>query len=154
TAITALALLAALVSGAAAAWLVLLAAVAAETGYLALLHHHRRVLAEREFAALLHQPEGESFAWADLDHLPADPDLEKAIEMPSPAGSQTWALLRFLLANLAGWALSPVVFVAPLLLGKPPQDPAGQRWLATLQSAQERLRERSFRTLAISAATT
>ena len=55
---------------------------------------------------------------------------------------------------MAGWALSPVVFVLTLLLGETPGDPTGQRWLSNLQTAQGRLREQSLRTLAISAATT
>ena len=104
-------------------------------------------------------------AWRELGlppvlsaQLPSDrPQARSArsATMPLPqTGSQTWALTRFGLSNLAGWALSPLVFALTVILGKTPQDTAGQRWLANLQAAQTRLRDQSLRTLAITAATT
>ena len=70
-----------------------------------------------------------------------------ATELVGRFVSKLLALPVFVLANMAGWALSPVVFVMTLLLGKTPQDTTGQRWLANMQAAQERLREQSLRTL-------
>ena len=153
SALTASTLLAALISGATAAWFVLLLVVATGAAYLLLLHHVRRVLAEREFAALLRQGGAEDLGWDGLKLPCAGADLDAAVPVAPGRATQTWALVRFMLANMAGWALSPVVFMTTLLLGKTPQDTTGQRWLANLQAAQERLREQSLRTLAISATT-
>ena len=130
--------------------------MAVETGYLALLHHHRRVLAEREFATLLRQPGGDVFLWGGLEQLPADPALDSARgRAVYRDGSQTWALLRFVLANVAGWALSPVVFVATAAAR---QDASGHDRPALARQPAKRPRNAcgssSFRTLAISAATT
>jgi LysM repeat protein len=58
------------------------------------------------------------------------------------------------LSNAAGWALAPIVFMLTLLLREVPRDATGQRWLANLRAAQDRLRDGSMRTLAISAAAT
>ncbi len=62
--------------------------------------------------------------------------------------------MRFILAYAAGWALSPVVFALSLLVREMPRDATSQRWLANLQSVQERLRDQSLRTIVVSAATT
>ncbi len=153
TALTAGTLLAALFSGATAAWWVLLLVVATWAAYLLLLHHVRRVLAEREFAALLGPGGAEDPGWEGLKLPYTGADFAAAVPVAPGRAAQTWALARFVLANIAGWALSPVVFFTALLLGKTPQDTTGQRWLANLQAAQERLREQSLRTLAISATT-
>ncbi len=153
TALTAGTLLAALFSGATAAWWVLLLVLATWAAYLLLLHHVRRVLAEREFAALLGPGGAEDPGWEGLELPYTGADFAAAVPVAPGRAAQTWALARFVLANIAGWALSPVVFFTALLLGKTPQDTTGQRWLANLQAAQERLREQSLRTLAISATT-
>jgi cell wall-associated NlpC family hydrolase len=153
-ALTAVALVAAIGSGSTAAWWALLAVVAAGSGYLGLLHHVRRVKAEREFAALFGPSDLDLLGWPGVTAPDPAPSRESQPLRTGRTGSQTWALGRFVLANLAGWALSPVVFALTLLLGERPRDTTGQRWLSNLQSAQDRLREQSLRTLAISAATT
>ena len=125
--------------------------VLAGSGYLAILHRDRCRATEREFAAVLGPND------ADLSILFGGHQVRPATtptRQPTGPGHQTWGLVRFLLANLAGWALSPLVFALTLLLRQTPQDATGQRWLANLQAAQTRLRDQSWRTLAISAATT
>jgi LysM repeat protein len=150
-ALASLALVAAIGTGGAAAWWVLLAVVAAGSGYLYLLHRSRRVTAERHFAQL-RDPHADPFGLpmaARSVTKPASPSL-----FSETWTSQTWALARFVLSNAAGWALAPVVFILTLLLREVPRDANGQRWLANLRAAQDRLRDGSIRTLAISAATT
>jgi peptidoglycan DL-endopeptidase LytE len=147
----AVALVVAFGSGSSAAWWVLLATVVVGLAYAGLLHHVRQVAAEREFAALLSPPEGDPF-WGTSELRPSPaPALAAVGETDGP---QAWSLLRFTASNLAGWALSPIVFALTLLLGETPRDTAGQRWLANLRGAQTRLRDQSMRTIAISAATT
>ena len=154
-ALTSLSAVAAVGYGAAAAWWSVLGLLLAGSAYLGLLHRVRRVMAEREFAALLQAPSFDSFSGPDLWAPSARVTTGLDATVPrARAASQTWALARFVVANLAGWALSPIVFVLTLVLGETPKDHSGQRWLANLQTAQERLREQSLRTLAISAATT
>jgi len=155
--LTGIALAAAISSGSTAAWWALLATVGVGSGYLALLHHIRRVMAEREFAALLGPVEVDLSSWRDERLQPVASAAEPAARWPhgsSGTRSQAFAFTRFALANLAGWALSPLVFALTLLLGRTPRDTTGQRWLANLSAAQVHLREQSMRTLAISAATT
>ena len=160
--LTGIALVAAVGSGATAAWWAVLVTVSVGSGYLALLHHIRRVMARREFAALFAPTEVDLSSWRELRLPPVTPEQQPSAAQPSRqlarrpprTGSGAWALARFVLANVAGWALSPLVFALTLLLGKTPRDTTGQRWLANLQAAQTSLREQSLRTLAISAATT
>ncbi len=149
--LTGIALIAAVGSGVAAAWWALLAMIAVGAGYLLLLHHVRQVRAEEEFANLLGEPHPDPFA--ALAARPARPRSDTPV-VARRAPSQTWSLVKFVLASAAGWALAPVVFGLTLLLGETPRDATGQRWLANLRGAQERLRDGSMRTLAISAATT
>ena len=146
--LTGIAVVAAIGSGVAAAWWAVLAVIAVGAGYLLLLHHVRRVRAEQEFANLLGEPHPDPFA-----ALSVRPRLD-APPAPARPPSQTWSLAKFVLASAAGWALAPVVFGLTLLLGETPRDATGQRWLANLRGAQDRLRDGSMRTLAISAATT
>ena len=110
TALTAGTLLAALFSGATAAWWVLLLVLATWAAYLLLLHHVRRVLAEREFAALLGPGGAEDPGWEGLELPYTGADFAAAVPVTPGRAAQTWALARFVLANIAGWALSPVVF--------------------------------------------
>lgn len=148
-------------SGATAAWYALAATVVAVVAYLLLLHRARRIAAELEFAELL-GPFGEVRSLEDIADLSVFPEAARepgAIPTalstaPQAGGQQAWALTRFAFAYVAGWALSPVVFALSLLCGETPKDTTSQRWLANLESAQERLREQSLRTLAVSAATT
>ena len=153
-ALTAVALVAAIGSGAAAAWWAFLAVVVAGSGYLGLLHHVRRVMAEREFAARFGQEDPDLIGWLGAPRPGDAASVAPVAVRGMKAGSQTWALGQFVLANLAGWVLSPLVFALTLLLGETPRDTTGQRWLSNLRTAQGRLREQSLRTLAISAATT
>ena len=148
TGLTAVAFVAAVGSGGAAAWWALLAMVLATSGYLLLLHHVRQVMAEREFASLLGEPHPDPFEG------PARRSSRPSAAVEPRPHSQTWAMARFALADLAGWALTPVVFALTLVLGETPRDATGRRWIANLRSAQEHLRDHSMRTLAISAATT
>ncbi len=141
------ALLAAVASGVPAAWWAVAAVLVAGCCYLCSLHHVRRSKVEREFAALLRDPHPDPFEY----HAPTAAGLRS---VDSPGQSQTWALVRFMFANVAGWALSPLVFALTLLLRDTPRDATGQRWLANLHHAQERLRDQSMRAVAISAATT
>ncbi|MGH9055878.1 MAG: LysM peptidoglycan-binding domain-containing protein [Acidimicrobiales bacterium] len=152
-AMAAVAGLAALGSGSDAAWWALLAVVAAGSAYLSLLHHVRRTAAERGFGRLLGDTGPDVGAWTDLALSAAGSEILHYERAPG-AGRQAWAVARFVIANLAGWAISPVVFTLTLLIGETPRDTTGQRWLANLQAAQEHLRDQSLRTIAVSAATT
>ena len=158
-ALVAISAVAVLGSGAAAAWYALAASLAAAVVYMSLLHRARRIAAEMEFSRVL----GASFDQirslddiADMSVMIAtgyepSPVLRAAAQ---PGAQQAWALTRFAFAYVAGWALSPVVFALSLICGETPKDTTSQRWLANLEAAQERLREQSLRTLAVSAATT
>ena len=146
-AMTGLALVAAVGSGGPVAWWALLAVVMTGSGYLFLLHRLRRVTTEREFARF-GDPHPDPFGPA----VASWPTTGGTARRRQP--SQTWAVARFILANLAGWALAPIVFGLTLLLGENPRDATGQRWLANLRAVQDRLQDGSMRTLAISAATT
>ncbi len=148
TGLTGVAFVAAVGSGGAAAWWAFLAMLLATSGYFLLLHHVRQVMAEREFASLLDEPHPDPFEGQTARPSPGAADVD------GHPRSQAWAMARFAVADLAGWALTPVVFALTLVLGETPRDATGRRWVANLRSAQEHLRDHSMRTLAISAATT
>jgi LysM repeat protein len=151
SALTAIALLAAIGTGSALAWGALALMIVIGATYLGLLHRMRRIAAEREFADFLKPVDVDLTTLFDAH--PAVSEDEIVTVTPS-GGSQVWAVARFALANLAGWALSPIVFALTLLLRETPRDTTGQHWLVNLQVAQQRLREQSLRTIAITAATT
>jgi peptidoglycan endopeptidase LytE len=154
-AVTAIALLAAMGSSSKAAWSVAVGTLLVGGIYLVLLHRLRRVAAEREFAVLLERADLDLAAWTDLRVDTLDSATTEAAGLRrSATATEAWALARFALASLAGWALAPAVFALTLLAHEKPRDATGQRWLATLEATQERLRQQSMRTLAISAATT
>jgi peptidoglycan endopeptidase LytE len=154
-ALTVVALLAAFGSGSAAAWWAAAGLLAAATAYLLLLHHVRRAAAEHEFAELRGSADLDLATWTDVRVGVADEAASAPARPVRPAAvAEAWAVARFTVANLAGWALSPVVFLLSLLAHEQPRDAAGQRWLAAIEATQQRLRDRSMRTLAISAATT
>lgn len=149
----------ALGTGSAAAWAVLAAVLALTVAYGALLRRSRRLAAEREFSVAMEPTARFLDELADLTVLPesgigADP-AEVVVALDSvPAWRQVLALVRFVVSCIAGWALAPLVFAFTLLVGRTPRDTTGQRWLANLQVAQQRLKEQSVRTLVVSAATT
>ena len=155
--LAAIALLAAIESGAATAWWVALCIIALGCAYLALVRRLGRVRIEREFAAMFDSSSVDLSRWSDVrlasspSHRAQGPTTSSE---PMRIMRELWALARFGLANLAGWLLAPVVFALTLLLGETPQDSTGQRWLANIKAAQARLADQSLRTLAISAATT
>lgn len=158
-ALVAISAVAVLGSGATAAWYALGISVAAVVAYMALLHRARRIAAEMEFSQILGAAFGQVRSLDDIADLSvvAETGCEPAPVVRAAAHSgtqQAWALTRFAFAYVAGWALSPVVFALSLLCGETPKDTTSQRWLANLEAAQERLREQSLRTLAVSAATT
>ncbi|HET6917425.1 MAG TPA: LysM peptidoglycan-binding domain-containing protein [Acidimicrobiales bacterium] len=148
-------------SGATAAWAALASVIVVSTVYMGLLHRVRRIAAEREFTQLLGPDFADVNSLADItgaltfvDRLP----VEEAVPLP-PVGSvstarQAWAVGRFALAYVAGWALSPLVFALTVIAGETPKDTTGKRWLANLEAAQARLQEQSWKTIAVSAATT
>lgn len=148
-------------SGATAAWAALVLVIAASTTYMGLLHRARRIAAEREFTQLLGANFDDVNSLADItgalacaDRAPVD---EMALLPPSGSAStarHAGALARFALAYVAGWALSPLVFALTVIAGETPKDTTGKRWLANLEAAQTRLQEQSWKTLAVSAATT
>lgn len=149
--LTALAAVVAVGTGAVLAWLAVVAAVLVGATYLGLLHRLGRMAAEREFADFL-SPDELDVATI-FGSVAVASDTEVAPQL-APPQSETWALVRFAVANLAGWALAPLVFALTLLMRQTPRDATGQRWLANLKAVQERLHDQSLRTLAISAATT
>jgi len=151
-ALTAVAAVAAVGSGSRTAWWAVAGLIAVSAIYLGLLHRSRRRATEREFGSwaepvsnvvglLTDTPLGDEDRWSDGS-------------LTDRTTYKPWAAVRFMLACAAGWALSPVVFMLTLLSRETPRDATSQRWLANLQSAQERLREQSLRTIAVSAATT
>ena len=160
-ALLAVAAVAVLGSGAPAAWAALVVVIAASTTYMGLLHRARRIAAEREFTQLLGPTFADVNSLADITGALTHTDpiaLDEAVLLP-PASSvsttrQAWALGRFALAYVAGWALSPLVFALTVIAGETPKDTAGKRWLANLEAAQARLQEQSWKTIAVSAATT
>ena len=155
-AVVALTALAAGGSGSAAAWWAVAGVLCLGAGYVAVLHHVRGTAAEREFGALLGSCGGSRDIWGGLSpavsSLDADRD-DRAALIPAGAGRQVLALTKFVLADLAGWALSPLVFGLTLLLRETPRDSTGQRWLANLEAAQQRLKATSARALVVSATT-
>ena len=117
----------------AAAWWALLAMVLAGSGYLLLApscppgdgRARVRLLLGEPTRILI--PSRGAPAWRRPERRPVrEPRPDRR---PGP-----WS--RFALANLAGWALTPVVFALTLVLGETPRDATGQRWLANLRSAQ------------------
>ena len=160
SALAAIATAAAWTSGTAAAWWAVVGLVILVGGYLAMLHRDRRIRAEREFGRLFAPGTGDLTALKGAG-IPLSPRSEVGgaapvtfRSHPHVAGGQAWAFVRFALACGAGWALSPVVFMLGLLAREMPRDTTSQRWLTHLEAAQERLRDQSLRTLAVSAATT
>ncbi|HLI53880.1 MAG TPA: LysM peptidoglycan-binding domain-containing protein, partial [Acidimicrobiales bacterium] len=159
TALNVGAALGALGTGSAVAWAVLVLTLAAFAAYGGLLHRARLLAAAREFTLTSASASGPAFDdLADLvAGLSADSSPLEAVPATAgrvPAWRQALDLARFMVCDAAGWALAPVVFALTLLVGKTPRDTTGQRWLANLQAAQERLRDQSMRTLVVSAATT
>lgn len=147
---------AALGSGSISVWAAFLFVLAAGACYLGLLHRMRAIAAEREFSSVLGSSLDDLMTLSDIPLVAAAPDdhpVPIRIEEAS-ALKQALAVAHFVLASLAGWALSPLVFALTLLIGETPKDSTGQRWLAALQAAQLRLKEQSLRTIAVSAATT
>ncbi|MDE3206471.1 MAG: LysM peptidoglycan-binding domain-containing protein [Acidobacteriota bacterium] len=148
-----------------AAWAVFAVAVVVTGSYLALLQRSRRRAVERAFAPAPGDgpvPLDELAFLADIS--PLHPETQGSYPEPAarrmvavdavPAWRQTLALLRFMASYAAGWALAPLVFALTVAVGRTPKDTAGQRWLATLQSTQLRLKDQSMRTLMVSAAAT
>ena len=159
-ALAAAAMVAAWTSGTAAAWWAVVGLVALFGGYLVMLHRGRRIRAEREFGRLFAPGTGDLTALVGAG-VPLSNRSERGVAAPvavvlrtHSAAGQTWAFVRFALACGAGWALSPVVFILGLLAREMPRDATSQRWLVHLETAQERLRDQSLRTIAVSAATT
>jgi cell wall-associated NlpC family hydrolase len=148
----AVAVVAAIGSGSRSAWWAVVAVLALGSTYLGLLHRSRRRAAEREFGAWA-APRADFAGSLTGVQTSGEPQM---VPLPSAPGAShhPLGLLRFTFAYAAGWALSPVVFALSLLLREMPRDAASQRWLANLQSAQERLRDQSLRTIVVSAATT
>lgn len=147
---------AALGSGSGAVWAAFVVVIFAGAGYLGLLHRLRRIAAEREFAAILGSSLVDVVTLGDIPGLGAvSGEVQASGATPSPSSlRQAFAVAHFAVASLAGWALSPLVFALTLLIGEKPKDSTGQRWLAALQAAQQRMKEQSLRTIAVSAATT
>ncbi|HUJ67453.1 MAG TPA: LysM peptidoglycan-binding domain-containing protein [Acidimicrobiales bacterium] len=148
----AVALVVAIGSGSTSAWWAVAAVLAVGATYLGLLHRSRRRAAERAFGSWATRP--------DCDFAESLPGIKTVAPYSSTpfatplATPNPLALARFMLACVAGWALSPVVFLLSLLVREMPRDATSQRWLANLQLVQERLRDQSLRTIVVSAATT
>lgn len=161
TALTAAAALGALGTGSAPAWGVLAVMVVTLSAYGALLHRSLRLAAERDFQ-VLGDPGTRFFEeLADLAvtiESGSGPDAPVTLDpVPLdavPAWRQALALSRFVASCVAGWALAPIVFALTVAVGRTPRDTTGQRWLANLEVAQQRLKDQSMRTLVVSAATT
>jgi len=149
-ALTAVAVVVALGSGSGTAWWVVAGLFAVDAVYLGMLHRSRRQAAE--FGSW-DGPASDVVGL--LTTSPSDDEVPITLR-PAPARNSynPWAAVRFTLAYAAGWALSPFVFALTVLSRETPRDATSQRWLANLQTVQERLREQSLRTLAVSAATT
>ncbi len=150
-ALTAISVVVAMGSGRGTVWWIVAGLVAVDAVYLGMLHRSRRQAAEREFGLWVEST-------TDLGGLMTPrSNNESSMTVPLAAARHTyspWAAGRFILSYAAGWALSPFVFALTVLSRETPRDATSQRWLANLQTAQERLREQSLRTLAVSAATT
>ncbi len=150
--LTLVAVIAAVGSGTRTAWWAVAGVLAIGAIYLGLLHRLRRQAAEREFGGSAN-PRSDFAESVTGVRMPPEPEALPLLVSPR-AGQPTIALVRFTLACAAGWALSPVVFALSLLVREMPRDATSQRWLANLQTAQERLRDQSLRTIVVSAATT
>jgi cell wall-associated NlpC family hydrolase len=152
--LTVVAVVAAIGSGSRSAWWAVVAVVALGASYLGLVHRSRRLAAEREFGTWADpRPDFAGSVTGVQTSTSTEPETVPLVSA-SAANHHPLAIIRFTLAYAAGWALSPVVFALALLVREMPRDATSQRWLANLQSAQERLRDQSFRTLVVSAATT
>lgn len=149
--------LAAVGTGSAVAWGLLVVGLTSAGAYGALFRRTRRLEMERGFLDLMGTP-GPTWSLdqlADLGVGRAEPPTVPVVTPPVvPGWRQALALARFVASYAAGWALSPVVFALTVAVGKTPRDTAGQRWLANLQATQVQLKEQSRRTLVVSAAAT
>jgi peptidoglycan endopeptidase LytE len=142
-----------------AAWAVLAVALSLTVSYAALVYRSRRLALENSFRARFGTPTEDAGFLDGLTALAVGP--EPAGEAPEvgprdlvPAWRQALVLVRFVASYAAGWALAPLVFLLTIAVGRTPRDTAGQRWLATLQATQGRLKDQSMRTLVVSAAAT
>lgn len=141
-------------SGAMAAWCALAVVSTLVIAYMGMLHRSRRIAVEREFADLF-GPLGTGYdSLAGAPRIAAEPVTMARRAFKASAAEQAWGVAKFLVAYVAGWALSPLVFALTLVIGETPKDTTGKRWLANLQAAQTRLKDQSLRTIAVSAATT
>lgn len=155
--LVAAAAVAAIGTGAVAAWAALGASVALCAGYAMAWKRASRREFERQLQAVLGEA-GDFFAGgtelADLAIRPEQP----AELPPAPPGIPAWrqgaGVARFVVSYAAGWALAPVVFALTVAVGRTPRDTTGQRWLANLRATQTRLKDGSMRTLAITATAT
>ncbi|MHB1536452.1 MAG: LysM peptidoglycan-binding domain-containing protein, partial [Acidimicrobiales bacterium] len=147
-----------LITGDTAAWWAAALAVSAGLAFGALLLRMRHVAARRELDRTLHAGCPDT-----LDDLLALRDLHLGdgatagsddFGVAPPQAESRGALLRFLLADTAGWVLAPALFGLDLLLRRTPADSTGQRWLHQLRHAQDQVHDKSLRALAVGAVTT
>ena len=142
--------------GSRTAWWAVAAVIAVDGFYLGALHRSRRLAAEREFQSMHGGVTSDIGALAE-GSLALSPEREdESASTTQPRGlvrTSPWAVVRFCGSYAAGWAIAPFVFALTLLVRETPRDTTGQRWLANLQAAQERMREQSLRTIAVSATT-
>lgn len=153
--VTVTAMVVALLTAAPLAWSLAVLGVALLCVYGVALHRVRRRAIEAAFESLRAQSEFsiDDLAQSRIPSERADERLAPTTASPNTLG-RALALGRFAAAYACGWALAPFVFALTLIAGQTPRDTTSQRWLVNLQTAQDKLREQSLRTIAISAATT
>jgi peptidoglycan endopeptidase LytE len=148
-------------SGSSAAWAAFAVASALGVTYIVLLRRSCRMAMEHEFPLLVgatrnvaeHQTFFEGLADLSVTSDSGDPAAVVPLDA-MPAWRQALALTWFLALYAAGWALTPVMVLLTIAVGKTARDTTAQRWLVTLQALQLRIKQQSMRTLMVSAAAT
>ncbi|MCU4185320.1 LysM peptidoglycan-binding domain-containing protein [Acidiferrimicrobium sp. IK] len=120
-------------------------------GYLAAVARARHRAVQREMARAFGAPGG-GFDWAAFER-PGDAPMTEEEKLVAATGAGPFAIVRFALAYLLGWVLTPVVIAIHLLAGDR-RDLEGDGALARIVALQRRGRAHSFRALAVSLATT
>ena len=156
--------LAAVATGLGVFWLAFVAIVVLSGLYGLLMRLADRRAVEREFRRWESESELDHFELFGHDVPPirdgsgqfdmtSAPQKAHNVSTSGTSGRVVIDMVRFVACNAAGWALSPLVFALTVLVGKTPSDTTGQRWLASLRDTQDKLEDRSRRTVALAATT-
>ena len=126
-----------------------LAVVAA--AYVATVARVRHLAVQREMARAFGAPGG-GFDWAAFE-APGETPMTDEEKLVAATGGGSFAVIRFAVAYMLGWILTPAAIAIRLLAGDR-RDLEGDGILAQIMRLQRRGRAHSVRALAVSLATT